>query len=274
MLHHRQDEIMTKRRILITGAGSGFGEGAALGLARAGHEVIATVEIPAQVRPLRDKAAAAQLTSLRVEKLDLLNAIDIEAALAWEFDVLFNNAAIGEGGPVSEIPLELVRKNYEVNVFGPLNLTQKVVRKWILAGRPGKVVFTTSEVALIVFPGIGAYASTKHALQAIAETLQQELRPFNIAVQTITPGPYATGFNQNIVEAAFKWLNDETNFTKRADLRAVLDSLPTIERDPAEVIEAMIRIVPSETGQFRNIIPAGDETELERQEDTVAHAAI
>lgn len=265
---------MEKRHILVTGAGSGFGEGAALGLAREGHDVIATVQLPSQVPPLRNKAKASGLANLRVEKLDILNALDVEAALTWDFDVLFNNAAIGEGGPVSEIPIELVRKNYEVNVFAPLHLTQKVVRKWITAGQPGKVVFTSSEAALIVPLGFGCYASTKHALQGIAEALQQELRPFNIKVQTINPGPYATGFNEATLEAAFKWLDDDRNFTKRADLLAMIGGLSAIERDPAEVIEVMVKVVPSDCGEFRNIIRPPDERELAQQEDAVAHAAI
>ena len=119
------------KTILITGAGSGFGEGAAIGMAKNGHNVIATVQISPQVTPLRCKAEQLGLTNLRVEKLDLLDPYDIAHAQTWDIDVLFNNAGIGECGPVSEIPLDLVRRNFETNVFAPIGLTQGFIRKWI-----------------------------------------------------------------------------------------------------------------------------------------------
>jgi NAD(P)-dependent dehydrogenase (short-subunit alcohol dehydrogenase family) len=114
---------MTKT-ILITGAGSGFGEGAAIGMAENGHSVIATVQISPQVAALRRKVDELGLKNLRVEKLDLLDPYDVAYAQTWDIDVLFNNAGVGEAGPVSEIPVDLVRRNFEVNVHAPLALTQ------------------------------------------------------------------------------------------------------------------------------------------------------
>jgi len=129
------------KTILITGAGSGFGEAAAIGLAKKGHTIIATAQISPQVAALRNKVAALDLNKkLRVEKLDLLDPFDMANALKWDIDVLWNNAGIGESGPVSEIPLELVRRNYEVNVFKPLELTQGFIRKWVDAKKKAKIV--------------------------------------------------------------------------------------------------------------------------------------
>src|ERR1700754_3491888 len=133
---------MSKKIILITGAGSGFGEGAAIGLAKNGHDVIATVQISAQVTSLREKAKKLDLKNLRVEKLDILNPHDVATALTWDIDILFSNAGVGEGGPASEMPLDLVRQNYETNVFAPLALAQSFIRKFIQEKRPGKIVFT------------------------------------------------------------------------------------------------------------------------------------
>ena len=257
---------MSRKRILITGAGSGFGRGAALGLAEAGHDVIATVQISPQVTALRRDAKAQGLTNLRVEKLDILDPIDVTAALQWDFDILHSNAAIGEGGPASEIPVALVRKNFETNVFAPLELVQRVARKWIDNKQPGKIVFTSSEAGLLTPVGFGAYSSTKHALEAIAEALRQELQPFNIKVQTINPGAYATGFNETMLETAFKWLDDRKNFTKRAALQSMLDPLFAEERDPEELIRAMVEIVPSEAGKFRNVVPQSDEKTIKESE--------
>lgn len=74
---------------------------------------------------MRAKAKALALPALRVEKLDLLDPYDVARASGWGSDILVNNAGIGEGGPIAEIPLDLVRHNFEVNVFAPLAFTQK-----------------------------------------------------------------------------------------------------------------------------------------------------
>ena len=103
------------KTILITGAGSGFGKGAAIGMARNGHNVIATVQVSPQVTPLREEVEALGLSDrIRVERLDLTDPYDIRQAVGWDFDVLWNNAGQGESGPVWEIPLDLVRRNYEI----------------------------------------------------------------------------------------------------------------------------------------------------------------
>nr|ACN18074.1 short-chain dehydrogenase/reductase SDR [uncultured bacterium BLR5] len=249
---------MSRKRILITGAGSGFGEGAAIGMAKAGHDVIAGVQIWPQVASLRQKAEQLGLENLRVEKLDILNSHDVQTAHQLDIDVLFSNAGIGESGPVSEIPLDLVRRNYETNVFAPLALSQGFIRKFINENRPGKIVFTSSMGGLFTPAGFGTYCSTKHALEAIAESMQEELRPHNIKVQTINPGPYLTGFNETMAATAFQWLDDSKNFTKRAALKKTFDDMLGQESgrlDPDEMIAAMVAIVPSDTGKFRNVLP-------------------
>jgi NAD(P)-dependent dehydrogenase (short-subunit alcohol dehydrogenase family) len=257
------------KTILITGAGSGFGEGAAIGLARKGHNVIATVQISPQVTPLRKKAAALGLSNLRVEKLELNDAYDVAQAHTWDIDVLFNNAGMGECGPAAEIPIELVRRNFEANVFGPLVLTQGFVKTWIAKKKRAKIVFTSSMGGLFTPQGFAVYVSTKHALEALAEALRQELQPFGIKVQTINPGAYLTGFNETMAETPFRWLDDSRNFTKRAAMRETFDSLlgmPEGRLDPNEMIEKMIEIVPSDTGKFRNVVPQFVEDMLKKSQ--------
>lgn len=246
------------KTILITGAGSGFGEGAAIGLARKGHQVIAGVQISPQVTALRRKADELKLSNLRVEKLDLLDPYDIKNALTWDIDILFNNAGIGECGPVSEIPIDLVRRNFETNLFAPLVLTQGFIRKWIEAKKKAKIVFTSSMGGLFTPPGYAVYVSTKHAIEAVAEAMQQELAPFGIKVQTINPGAYLTGFNETMADTPFRWLDDKNNFTKRADMRKNFDDLlgtPQGRLDPKEMIDRIVEIVPADEGKFRNVVP-------------------
>jgi NAD(P)-dependent dehydrogenase (short-subunit alcohol dehydrogenase family) len=252
------------RKILITGAGSGLGEGAALGVAAKGHEVIAAAQTWPQVTALWAKAQALELP-LRVEKLDVLDPYDVKRALNWDFDVLVNNAGIGEGGPIAEIPLDIVRHNFEVNVFGPLALTQAVVRKWVAAKARGKVVFISSMGGLFSPPGFAAYAATKHALEAIAEAMQPELKPFGIQVQTINPGAFLTGFNEAMAENAFRWLDDNVNFTSRQAMRDTAAGLIGNGRgrlDPKDMIAKMIEVIPAPEGLFRNVFPSFVENAL------------
>ena len=250
------------QEILITGAGSGFGEGTALGLAQTGHGVIAAVQTWPQMTALREKAHSLGLKTLKVEKLDLLDPYDVAHILKLKFDILVNNAGIGEGGPMSEIPVELVRKNFETNVFAALDFTQRVVRNWVGTGIHGKVVFVSSAVGLLTVPPIPAYAASKHAVQSIAEAMYEELKPFGIQVQTINPGPYLTGFNETVVEAGLRWLNDDVNFIKRDAFKKVVDGLlgkPEGRLDPKDMIAKMIEVIPSREGKFLNIFPPSTE---------------
>lgn len=246
------------KTILITGAGSGFGKAAAIGMAKNGHSIIATAHVSSQVTPLREEAAALGLKDFRVERLDLDDPYDIKQAIGWDYDVLWNNAGMGEAGPVWEIPIDLVRRNFEVNVILPLQLTQGVVQKWVNEGKKGKVVFTSSMGGLFTPANWGTYVSTKHALESIAEALQQELTAYGIKIQTINPGAYYTGYNETMADNPFRWLDDSKNFTKRADLRKGFDDFfatPEGKMDPKEMIDRMIEIVPADTGKFRNVVP-------------------
>lgn len=260
--------MSNSKTILVTGAAGGFGKGAAIGMARNGHKVIATVHVASQVTPLRQEVAALGLSDrIRVERLDLTDPYDIRQAIKWDFDILWNNAGMGEAGPVWEIPIDLVRKNFEVNVFLPLILTQGVVQRWVREGtsKGKKLVFTSSMGGLFTPANWGTYVSTKHALEAIAEALQQELAGYGVKVQTINPGAYFTGYNETMADNPFRWLDDEINFTKRAALRQGFDDFfatPEGRMDPQAMIDRMIDIVPADDGLFRNVMPKAIEDML------------
>lgn len=258
------------KTILITGAGSGFGKAAGIGMARNGHSVIATCHVASQVTPLREEVEAQGLSDkIRVARLDLTDPYDIAQAAGWDFDVLWNNAGMGEAGPVWEIPIDLVRKNFEVNVFLPLDLTQRVVQRWVRENKKGKVVLTSSMGGLFTPANWGTYVATKHALESIAEALQQELGPYGIKVQTINPGAYYTGYNETMADNPFRWLDDSKNFTKRADLRKGFDDFfatPEGKMDPKEMIDRMIEIVPADDGKFRNVVPKAIEDMLKQHQ--------
>jgi NAD(P)-dependent dehydrogenase (short-subunit alcohol dehydrogenase family) len=260
------------KTILITGAGSGFGKGAAIGMARNGHAILATVHVSSQVTPLREEVATLGLSDrIRVERLDLDDPYDIRQAQAWDIDVLWNNAGMGEAGPVWEIPVDLVRRNFEVNVFLPLVPTQAVVQRWVREGQSQgkKVVFTSSMGGPFTPANWGTYVSTKHALESIAQALQQELAAYGIKVQTINPGAYYTGYNDTMADNPFRWLDDRVNFTRRADLRNGFDDFfatPEGRMDPTEMIDRMIEVVPADEGKFRNVVPRAIEDMLKQHQ--------
>ena len=271
---------MTNKTILITGSAGGFGKGAAIGLARKGHSIIATVHVSSQVTAFREEVAKLGLADkIRVERLDLTDPYDIKQALTWDYDILWNNAGMGEAGPVWEIPVDLVRKNFEVNVFLPLQLTQGVLRKWISEGsaKGKKVVFTSSMGGLFTPANWGTYVSTKHALESIAEALQQELASYGVKIQTINPGAYYTGYNETMADNPFRWLDESVHFTKRAELRKGFDDFfatPEGKMDAQEMIDRMIEVVPADTGKFRNVMPKAIEDMLKAHQTAAWDNAI
>ncbi|NUK52371.1 SDR family oxidoreductase [Streptomyces lunaelactis] len=249
------------KKILITGAGTGLGRGTAIGLARAGHQVIATTEIWSQVTELRKHIEELGLQDrVTVDKLDVLDARDIAAVSGWDFDIFVSNAAIGDCGPLAEIPVELVRRTFETNVFANLELTQRVICTWVDAGTAGRIVIVSSMGGMLTAFGLGPYCATKHALEAIAATLRDELTPTGITVQTINPGAYLTGFNDRIADTTFRWLDDAVNFNRTEDVKARFAEILADQYDPQDMfVDKMVEIIGAKQGKYRNVWPPATE---------------
>src|ERR1700728_1300149 len=194
------------KKVLITGAGTGFGHGAAMRLAEKGFDVIASVQIWAQKEPM-ERAAKARGVKLQVEKLDVTNEGDRKKALRWNVEILVNNAGVLEGGSVVDVPAANMRDEFEVNVIGPLLLTEGIAKQMAKRGQ-GRIVWVSSREGLNVNPFTGIYAASKHAVEAIAETMSLELQEFGIEVSTINPGPFLTGFNDRGFQTWQGWEDD------------------------------------------------------------------
>src|SRR3974377_678306 len=147
------------KKVLITGAGTGFGHEVAMRMAEKGFDVIATVEIYAQIQTLK-RQAAARGVSLQVEKLDVTDDGDRRKALAWNVEILVNNAGVLEGGSVVDIPALNIRRELEVNVVGPLLLTQGIAKQMVKRGR-GRIVWVWSREGLNVTPFTGLYHASR-----------------------------------------------------------------------------------------------------------------
>ncbi|WP_194820201.1 SDR family oxidoreductase [Nocardia sp. XZ_19_385] len=237
------------QKILITGASSGFGRGAALELARRGDEVVAAAETWPQVRSLRADAAAAGV-ELEVIKLNLLDEIDIAHAGSFDPDVLVLNAGVMEGGSIVDIPLQRVRESFDINVFGHLRLVQAIVPKMV-ARKSGKVVWTSSMGGILVVPFLGAYCATKHAIEAIAGSMKAELEPHGVKVATVNPGVFGTGFNDTGAESYVQWYNPDTAVVPMPDFSASLAD----QADPQEMIDAMVEVIATTEHLYRTMRP-------------------
>ncbi len=247
------------KTILITGAGSGLGKGAALGLADKGHKVIAGVEIWPQVTALRGEAAKAGI-ELEVIKLDILSDIDRQNAYKYDLDILVNNAGIGETGPIAEIPVQLVRNVFEVNVFGSLEFTQPFARRFA-EKRKGKIVFVSSMAGVSTYPYLCPYNASKHAVEAIAQCMKDELKEFGVQVCTINPGAYRTGFNDRMYDSLDQWYDPESNFTSETPIRDIQELIPSVDgqTDPQEMIDLMVETIAAEHHKFRSMLPQATE---------------
>lgn len=250
---------MTTGAILVTGAGTGFGRETSLRLAERGRDVIAGVEIVAQVHELR-VAAEERGVELRVEKLDVTDPADRERAGAWDVDVLLNNAGISEGGSSVDIPEEHLREQFEVNVFGPVLLTQLCARRMVARGR-GTIVFMSSVAGLTTDPFTGAYSASKHAVEAFAEALHSELREFGVRVATVNPGPFLTGFNDRMFETWRTWQDDPRE--RVFDYSRL--AFPHEQYDPEPVFEATVAVVTGEVDRYRNVLPEEMESAVREQ---------
>ncbi|MFF8564694.1 SDR family oxidoreductase [Streptomyces albidoflavus] len=245
--------------ILITGAGSGFGKEVALRLAADGHDVIAGVEIIAQVSAVRAEAQERGV-DLRVEKLDVTDPGDRERALDWDVEVLLNNAGVSEGGSTVDIPAERLRRQFEVNVIGPILLTQPLARRMARRGS-GRIVFMSSVAGLTVDPFTGAYAASKHAVEAFADALDQELAEFGVTVATINPGPFLTGFNDTMFETWKEWRDDPAE--RLFDYSAL--AFPHEQYDPEPVYATTVRVLLGEDRRYRHLLPEEMEPQVREQ---------
>ncbi|GAA4632490.1 SDR family oxidoreductase [Actinoallomurus vinaceus] len=237
------------RKVLITGSGTGFGHEAAMRLAEKGFEVIASVEIWAQVQTLK-RQAAERGVNLQVEKLDVTDDGDRKKALAWDVEILVNNAGVGEGGSTLDIPAQNIRRQFEVNVIGPLLLTQGIAKQMVKRGT-GRIVWVSSREGLNVNPFTGIYSASKHAIEAIAETMAYELQEFGIEVATVNPGPFLTGFNDRMFQTWQSWEDDASDrlfdYSKLA--------FPRAQFDPEPVYATLTAVAAGEVDAYRNLEP-------------------
>jgi NAD(P)-dependent dehydrogenase (short-subunit alcohol dehydrogenase family) len=180
--------------VLVTGASTGIGEACALHLDRLGHTVFAGVRREADGERLADQASSL----LQPVQLDVTDVDQVTAALDTVAEAvdgaglagLVNNAGTAMGGPVELLPLAEWRRQLEVNVIGQVAVTQAALP--LLRTARGRVAFIGSVSGRISTPMMAPYCASKHAIEAIGESLREELRLWGMRVAVIEPGAIAT----------------------------------------------------------------------------------
>jgi NAD(P)-dependent dehydrogenase (short-subunit alcohol dehydrogenase family) len=190
------------KAVFITGASSGIGRECALRLASAGYRVFAGVRGKHAAAAWKRAAADSNRTSAggRVEPvfIDVTDGASIAAAaeavsgMTGEAGLygLVNNAGISVAGPLEILPIEDLRRQFEVNVIGQIAVTQAFLP--LLRKSRGRILFMGSIAGRLVLPFVGAYSGAKYALEAFSDALSMELREWGISVSIIEPGNIAT----------------------------------------------------------------------------------
>ncbi|NSY72610.1 oxidoreductase [Agrobacterium tumefaciens] len=183
---------MSPKTFFITGANSGFGLAIATAAIEAGHIVIGTVRSEAS-----REALAKTLPELRPVLCDVtdFDRIPVAVQQAEEehgpVDVLINNAGYGHEGVLEESPIEEMRRQFDVNVFGAVAVAKAFLPRF-RERRSGFIVNVTSMGGMITMPGIAYYCGSKFALQGISEVMRLEMAPFGVHVTTLCPGSFRT----------------------------------------------------------------------------------
>jgi len=195
-----------KKVIFITGASSGLGKATSLYFAQQGWNVIATMRNP------QDEKELTEHSNIFIAKLDVSDYGSIQEAINQsiekfgQIDVLINNAGYGQQGLFEAISAEKVREQFEVNVFGLMEVTRAILPHF-RSRKQGMIVNVTSGVGRVTVPLVSIYAASKFAVEGFSEALSYELESQNIRVKIIEPGYVATKFYER---AATDYAHDES----------------------------------------------------------------
>ena len=192
--------------VLITGCSTGIGHCTAHRLRLRGHRVFATARRSEDV-------AALTAEGFEALQLDLDDSESIEAAVdtlldrtGGTLDAVFHNGAYGQPGAVEDLTRAAMRAQFETNLFGWLELTNRILPVMRAQGH-GRLLFNSSILGLVAMPMRGAYNASKFALEGLVDTLRLELRGSGIRISLIEPGPITSRFRANAKRAFERYID-------------------------------------------------------------------
>lgn len=222
---------MSQKAILITGCSSGIGEHAAYALRDEGWRVFASCRKQEDCDRLRAEGFDAP-------RIDYTDPASIETGLAevlaatnGRLDALFNNGAHGLTAAVEDLPVDGLRAIFEANVFGWHDLTLRVIPIMRKQGF-GHIVQCSSALGLLYMKWRGAYAATKHAMEALSDTLRLEMRDTGVKVVIIEPGPIDTPFRIKGVPYFEQWIDWQSSPRRQDYEEALIPRLYAEENPP------------------------------------------
>lgn len=197
------------QNILITGCSTGIGYETAIALKHNGYKVYASA---------RDKKDVEHLKSLGFDalKIDVRKKEDISKALEYilsqdrKLDAIFNNAGYGQPGAVEDIKTEVLKEQFETNVFGLHEATIQAMKIFRKQGF-GKIIQHSSVLGIISLKFRGAYNASKYAIEGLADTMRQEVLNSDIFISTINTGPVTSKFRENALEKFNKNIDIENS---------------------------------------------------------------
>lgn len=204
------------KKILFTGARSGIASAVIDQLISKKFFIYVTVHNDKQLQMVCKKYEA--FDNVECFKLDITNAKDREKLEHLDIDIFVNNAAIGYGGSISEIPMSKVRKNFETNVFSYLEVEQ-IILKTMMKKNKGRIINIASLAGIIPISFLGSYCATKASIIKMTECLRKELKLLDSKVEVclVEPGLYYTGFNQVMLENKYEWMDVDSYFNYLID---------------------------------------------------------
>jgi NAD(P)-dependent dehydrogenase (short-subunit alcohol dehydrogenase family) len=245
----------TQRTILITGCSTGIGYTTAVELQKRGVYVIATARNADDVLRLTQQGLTAFV-------LDLADSNSIQQAVnkiieltGGKIDALFNNGAFGQPGAVEDLSRDVLRHQFETNVFGTQELTNLIIPLMRKQGH-GRIIYNSSVLGFVTMTYRGAYSASKYALEGLADTLRLELHGSGIHVSLIEPGPILTHFKQNAFAQYKKNINPAHSF-HQLTYRAMEDRLQkegassSLTLPPMAVTKKVIHALESKRPKIR-----------------------
>lgn len=190
------------KTVLITGTSKGIGLETALAFGRTGYQVFATMRNPEKAQIFREIIKNEAL-SISISKMDVDNDASVKNAIdkihneVQSIDVIVNNAGIERHGSVEEMTMTDFKGIMETNYFGAVRCVKNVLPQ-MRKNKKGCIINAASVAGHIANSPLGAYAASKYALEAISESLAQEVKPFHIKVKIVEPGIINTQMAQDI----------------------------------------------------------------------------
>ncbi|MDX2168269.1 MAG: oxidoreductase [Deltaproteobacteria bacterium] len=248
------------KAVLITGCSTGIGRATAVQLAAKGWSVYATARRVESVADLAEQGC--KLLPLDVcDEASMQAAVHHVEAAEGAIGVLINNAGYGSEGPVEEVPMDEVRRQFETNVFGLLRLTQLAL-PGMRRQRWGRVVNLSSMGGRMTLPGGGIYHATKYAIEALSDALRFEVRGFGVDVIVVEPGAIKTEFGNTAIARveALGGSDDYAGFRdalKQNIRNAYEGPMAAFAVGPEAVARVIERAVASRRPRTRYVITAG-----------------